>query len=115
MYILLANDPRAYREVIAAAVRELRPGHQVLALAPEELDGAVGSSPPELVLCSCLSALAKLRPLAWVLLYPGGTDQSVICIRGQEQTVIDITFDGLLAVIDRTEQVAMTDRGGEHV
>jgi hypothetical protein len=36
--VLLANELRSYREVIALALRELRPGVEVIDVEPKELD-----------------------------------------------------------------------------
>ena len=39
--VLLANVPRAYREVIASAIRALRPNLEVESTEPDELDGCI--------------------------------------------------------------------------
>ena len=106
MRILLANEPRAYREVIAAAFRQLRPQHDVIVVAPDDLDAEVVRLDPQLVLCSRLTPSVQIRPIAWVLLYPVGETQSVICMDGQQTTVPDLEFNRLLEIVDRTEELA---------
>lgn len=59
MRTFLANEPRAYREVIAAALRELRPRIEVFITEPEDLDAAVLQRTPHLVVCSQLTEIVR--------------------------------------------------------
>ncbi len=106
MRIVLANEPRAYREVMAAAVQELRPQHQVIAVVPDALDDEVLRLKPALVLCSRLTQVVQGYPLAWIMLYPDGETRALISIAGQSSAVDDLDFNGLLAVIDETERLS---------
>ena len=108
MCILVANEPRAYREVMAAAFHELRPQHNVITVAPDDLDAEVVRLDPQLVLCSQLIPAVQVHPLAWVMLYPDGETRAEICIGGQFSTVADLEFNSLLAIIDQTEGLAQT-------
>lgn len=56
---LVANDPRIYREVIAAALRELRPLVEVVVAEPEELDREVERVRPHLVICNQATAIVR--------------------------------------------------------
>ena len=103
MRILLANEPRAYREVIAAAFQALRPNHEVISVSPDDLDAEVERLDPEFVLCSQLTPAVQQHPRSWVVLYPDGQTQAVICVDGQRTTAGDVEFDQLLAIIDQTE------------
>ena len=105
--ILIANEPRAYREAITAALRALRPHAEVILVEPDRLDGAVLRLAPDLVVCSRLTEAVRACPLAWVLLYPNGKSQAVISFAGQLTTVAGIDFEGLLALVDRTERLAV--------
>ena len=106
MRILIANDPRSYREVIAAAVQELRPQHSVVSVAPDEVDTEICRFMPHLVVCSQLRPVVESNALAWIMLYPAGKTQSEFSIAGQRTAVPDIGFNDLLAIVDRTEQLA---------
>ncbi len=99
--ILVANEPSAYRDVIAAAFRARRPAAAVRAVAPEALDGEVVCQAPHLVICSALSETVETRAHAWVLLYPGGTTRVVTSLAGRRATTADITFEELLALVDQ--------------
>ncbi len=106
MCILVANEPRAYREVMAAAFHELCPQHDVITIAPDDLDAEVVRLDPQLVLCSQLTPAVHAHPLAWVMLYPDGETRAEIWIGGQSSTVADLEFNSLLAIIDETEGLA---------
>ena len=106
MRILLANEPRAYREVIAAAFQQLRPQHEVTTVAPNDLDAEVVRLDPQFVLCSRLTPGVQTRPIAWVMLYPEGEPWAMIYMEGQRTTVPNLEFSRLLAIIDQTEELA---------
>lgn len=106
MRILVANEPRAYRDVIAAAFRELRPQHEVIPVEPDQLDGEVARLHPHLVICSRLSEMVETGPLTWVMLYPDNETRTVISIAGEQTVAADVEFSELLSVIDQTELIA---------
>lgn len=108
MRILVANDPRSYREVIAAAVQALRPHIEVILAAPDTLDHEVSRLEPQLVVCSALTDTVQQQPLSWIMLYPEGKTEAVISIAGKTTTVGDLEFDRLLALIDETERLVDT-------
>ncbi len=103
--ILVANEPSAYRDVIAAAFQALRPTAEVRPVAPEALDGEVLRRAPQLVICSALSEIVRTRVRAWVLLYPGGTARVVTSLAGRRATTADITFEEMLALVDQLAPV----------
>ena len=104
MRIVLANEPRSYREVIAAAVRQLRPQHEVITVAPDDLDAEIVRLDPQLVLCSRPTPAVQTYPIAWVLLYPDGETWAAIHMDGRRTTVLDLEFNRLLAIVDQMEQ-----------
>lgn len=106
MRILVANEPRAYRDVIAGAFRELRPRHEVIPVEPDQLDDEVMRLHPHLVVCSRLSSAVEAGPLTWVMLYPENETRTVISIAGEQTIAGDVEFSQLLSVIDETELIA---------
>jgi hypothetical protein len=106
MRILVANEPRAYREVLAAAVQELRPQVEVSTFEPEDLDDAVVCLDPHLVVCSRLSETVQSHALTWVMLYPEGEAHAEISLAGRRTTVASMEFNALLDVIDQTARLA---------
>ncbi|MDP9472703.1 MAG: hypothetical protein M3Q71_18895, partial [Chloroflexota bacterium] len=70
--VLVASEPRAYREVLAGTLAELRPRLLVHLLEPAELDETTRLLRPALVVCSQLSAVVQAHAGAWLLLPPEG-------------------------------------------
>ena len=101
--VLVANEPRAYRETIALALRELRPEAEVLAVEPETLDAEVVRRRPDLAVCSRLSEVVETRVPAWVLLYPEGANLAVVSVRGERATSGGLGLADLATLVDRAE------------
>ncbi len=99
--IVVANEPRSYREAMAIACRVIRPEVEVILAEPADLDAAVGRLDPQLVLCSRLTEGLRAGPRAWVLLYPEGEARAVISVAGRCTTTGDLGFAALAAVIDQ--------------
>jgi len=70
MRVLVANEPRTYREVLVDALRVLRPQVEVSAVASYDLAAEIERLRPHLVVCSWLSTAMPVGPLSWVVLYP---------------------------------------------
>jgi hypothetical protein len=102
MRIVLGNNPRAYRETLAAALGVLRPQIEIVAVPPAELDAAIADQAPDFVVCSELTEAVETHALGWALLYPEGSSLCVITVRGERVSVPNVQLDTLLAIIDRT-------------
>lgn len=103
--ILVANEPRAYRDALAATLRALRPQVEALAVEPAELDGAVERLAPDLVICSWASETVRARAWAWVVLYPGGSEQAVVALGGRCQELRYVDLAAILALVDELGDV----------
>ncbi len=104
--VLLANEPRSYRETLAAAIRILKPDTEAFVIEPDELDAEVERLGPQLVICSRATPTVKARSLAWVELYPEHGSVSVVSVGGKRSAVAEIGLGDLLMVIERTETLA---------
>ena len=62
----MANEPAIYREVICAALKELRPDIEIFTSEPDDLEGEFLRILPQLVVCSRPTKLVerKARPRA---------------------------------------------------
>lgn len=98
--IVLANEPRSYREVIAAAIQSLRPHLEVLVVEPESLDSVVTSLSPDLLICSTLTETLRREARAWVELYPGGEQLATVSLGGTIYTSEGLELEQLLSVVD---------------
>ena len=101
--IVVANEPRAYREALAGALQELRPHIEVISIEPDDLEGKVCEYSPRLVLCSRLTEAVETCCDAWILLYPNRANRAVISVAGRRTVVTNIEFSHVLSVIDEVE------------
>jgi hypothetical protein len=99
--IVVANEPRSYREAMAVACRVLCPEVEVILAEPADLDAAVVRLDPQFVLCSRLTEGLRTGSRAWVLLYPEGEARAVISVAGRCVTTGDLGFAALAALIDQ--------------
>ena len=104
--VLLANEPRAYRESIAHVFRQLRPNVEVMTAEPEELEECVLRLAPEMVVFSEATGLVRERVPVWVELYPEYGPRSVIGVREERSTIEEIQLSDLLCVVDHAERLA---------
>lgn len=97
--VLVANEPRAYRDALAGTLAALRPDLRVEALAPDALDRALDRPRPPVVVCSRLTPSVEARACAWIVLYP--EQESVAIVRSPDggHVVPDPDLDDLLDAI----------------
>ena len=106
MLILLANEPRAYREGIAEVFRQLRPNVEVITAEPEELEARTLALAPDMVICSEATGVVRERVPLWVELYPDYGSRSVVGIQGKSTAIEEIQLSDLLSIVDRAERLA---------
>ncbi len=103
--VLLANEPRAYREAMAGALEHLCPGTEIIVVEPDELDEQIRNLNPHLVMSSQPVRSLEDHPLPHVLLYPEGESKALVSIDGQQTTIVNVELEDLLLVIDRVQNV----------
>jgi hypothetical protein len=112
--IFLANEPRAYREVLASTLHCLHPRLTIVVLEPAELLPRLRQVRPALVVYSDADPVVEAAAPASVLLHPAGAGHSVVVLAGCRTTVADFQLDDLLGLVGcllpPTRQEA--DRGG---
>ncbi len=104
--VLMANEPRAYREGIAAVIGQLRPGVEVRTVEPDAMDGSILRFSPDMVVCSKATDALKGRVRVWVELYPEHATHSVASIGGSLMEYSEIQLPDLLSIVDRAEELA---------
>ena len=107
MRVLVANDPRAYREAIADVLPALRLV-EVFRAEPDELEREASRVLPHLIVCSRrIGAAARgAGLLAWMVLYPDGEDRAEVGDTTSGRTTLlpqGVALDDLLSVVDETE------------
>jgi hypothetical protein len=108
--VLVACDLLSYRQALATALRELRPGAEVFEAEKEDLDREVERLGPDLVVCSRLTARVEDHAASWVELYPYHGRGSVVSMLGERSTVEEIQLSDLLSILDTAER---PDRPGQ--
>ncbi|MDQ4127908.1 MAG: hypothetical protein M3151_08200 [Actinomycetota bacterium] len=104
--VLMANEPRAYREGIAAVIGQLRPGVEIQTVEPDAMDGSILRFSPDMVVCSKATDALKGLVRVWVELYPGHAAHSVASIGGRTMEYAEIQLPDLLSIVDRAEELA---------
>jgi len=105
--VLMANEPRVYREGIAAVIGQLRPQVEIRTVEPDAMDGSILRFSPDMVVCSKATAALKDRVLVWVELYPEHAARSVASIGGRTMEYAEIQLPDLLSIVDRAEELAL--------
>lgn len=100
---MLANDPRSYRETLAAVLQALRPSTEVRTAEPEALGHELESFAPQLVVCSNLTPAVEVDTISWIELYSGHGPLSTVSVGGNRSVTEDIGLPDLLSIVDRTE------------
>lgn len=104
--ILLANEPRSYREAIAGVLGNLYPQAEVVTVAPEALDSELKSRAPQLVIRShIITPAVQSGTLAWVKLYPEHEALAESNVGGRHSTIRDIELADCLSAVDQTESL----------
>ena len=112
LLVIMANEPRCYREIISATLRALKPNIEVVDVEPEALEREVERLAPQLVVCSRLSPCVESTTLAWMELYPEQDNLARVSIDGNRSTVNGVQLVDLLSVIDRTEELVKAGQNG---
>jgi hypothetical protein len=104
--VLMANEPRAYREGIAAVIGQLRPEVEVTTVEPSALDASIGRFSPDMVICSKATDALKGSVRVWVVLYPDNAAWSIASIGGRRMEYEEIQLPDLLFIVDKAEELA---------
>jgi hypothetical protein len=97
----MANEPRAYREGIAAVIAQLRPEVEITTVEPNALDASISRFSPDMVICSKATDALKGRVRVWVELYPDNAAWSVASIGGRRMEYAEIQLPDLLSIVDK--------------
>ncbi len=107
MRVVVACEPRYYREVVGEAIQGLRPAVEVVILDPEELEDGVSHLDPDLVISSAHPA--SLDPggrSAWVEFVPYEKPAATVSIGGRRQELEEVVLEDLLWVVDQAAELS---------
>lgn len=105
----MANEPRAYREGIAAVIGQLRPGVEIEMVEPNALDTSIERFLPDMVVCSKATSALKGGVRVWVELYPDNDASSVASVGGRRTEYAEIQLPDLLSIVDKAGELAGTN------
>jgi hypothetical protein len=103
--VTLEDDYRAYRELIAAGIRVLRPQVEVTTSGLDALEEEIARIDPHVVVCCLPATMGPGDRVAWVELSIDPTQLTVICVGGRYSEVRNPVFEVLLGVIDEAERL----------
>lgn len=108
MKVLIAIEPRSYREVIGLAIEELRPHLRVEVVEPGTLQSEVSRLRPDLVFCDGPDTVfrsAEISTRAWVEFRPYAATQAKVCLGDECSEIEDVNLDDILSVVDAAERL----------
>jgi hypothetical protein len=112
MQVLVAIEPRIYREAIGESIRALRPHVEVYVLDPDTLGAGLRRLEPDLVFANRpYSSHAPNGGTAWVEFLPYEHPPARICLAGRQWELETVELEDLLSIVDETEELARA--GGE--
>ena len=106
MLVIVAIEPRSYRQVIGEAIRASRPGVEVGVLDPDTLGAAVGYLEPELVFANRPDTFAPNGRTARVEFLPYEHPPARICLAGRRRELKEVELADLISIVDETEELA---------
>jgi hypothetical protein len=106
MRVLMAIEPRSYREVIGEAIRGLRSHLEVAIVDPETLEPEMARFDPGLVICSRPNTAAANGRPAWIEFQPYAQPAARIYVGGRRFELQEVELEDLLSVIDEAEWLA---------
>ncbi len=111
MRILVAfeDDYRAYREVLGAGIRILRPHVEVETASLEALGERIEHFDPHLVICGGHEAAPSGGTTAWVEIPLNLLQPAKLWVGGRYSERSNTTVGELLAVIDEVEELTQTN------
>ncbi len=113
--VALEDDYRAYRELIAAGIRVLRPNAEVATSALDALEEEIARLDPHVVVCSLPANMGPGDRVAWVELSIDPTQPTIICVGGRYSDVRNPVFEVLLGVIDEAERLVAENKSSTRV
>ena len=99
--IVVANEPRSYRDSLAVALRCLRAELEIMTAEPADLSAEIARLLPQLVICSWLTSAVEDQVGAWIVLPADRAAPAVISVDGERRVLAEAHLQDLVAVADQ--------------
>lgn len=104
--VVLAHEPATYRSLLASELPFLRPHLRVLAIYPAELQTAITTMRPAVVVCSCRAESLATTGVAVLELHAGEVD---LILHTWDGIMFNPQLSDILGAIDRAVQSEQPD------
>ena len=115
MQLVVAIEPRSYRQVIGEAIKALRPHVEVTVLEPGTLGAGIVRLEPELVFADQPDTFGPeggpTGCTAWVEFRPYEEPPARVCLAGRRWELEVMELSDLLSIVDQTEELIRAARG----
>ena len=108
MVVLVAIEPRSYRQVIGRTIQALRPHVEVVVLAPDTLEAGVARLGPDLVFANRPEISAPDGKPAWVEFCPYDEPPARVRLAGRRRELEAVELEDLLSLVDEAEELSGT-------
>jgi hypothetical protein len=107
MRILVAVEPKMYRETLVHCIRTNRPDADVRLADPDSLDREASSFGPHLIVCNDDAPNVRgVNVPSWVVVrYHDGLDASVILDEQDTRLYQDMSIEDLIGVVEETQRL----------
>ena len=105
--IVVANEPRLYREALAGALKLQRPAYDVKDVEPNQLESALVGTKPDLVIGTKLVPALRTQDGAPLLLY---TPAGRLVVLGPARQIMQVTEHA-----DLTDVLSLVDAFAGHL
>jgi hypothetical protein len=100
--MIVGTELALHREALAGTLGQLRPEIPLHVVAPDQIDQPGSCQSPRLVIASDCGTIARLRPHAWILLFPGEADLAIASVDGHRRSIANASIEDILMVIDES-------------
>lgn len=104
--VLVAVEPRMYREVLVLALRKHRPDAEAVLAKPDDMEWVAESFEPDLVVGSRIPTSVRETVRAWVELVARDGLCAEISVGGRRSEIMDVGIEDLIRILDEAEALA---------
>jgi len=110
MVVLIAIEPRSYRQVIGRTMQALRPHVEVVVLDPDTLEAGVARLEPDLVFANRPASSSSGGPV-WVEFRPYEEPPARVSLAGRTWELEEVELSDLLSIVDEAEGLSRATGG----